>query len=74
MFFRWWMGCGSKQSGLMNLLEAQNTLVPIINPPVLTLSSRIRLIRALCVYSNAYQMILLSRTEKLRIRGRQMTA
>ena len=22
MFFRWWGGCGSKQPGLMNMLEA----------------------------------------------------
>ena len=31
-------GCGSKQSGLMNMLEAQNTLVSILNPTVLTSS------------------------------------
>ena len=26
MFFRWCGGCGSKTPGLMNMLEAQNTL------------------------------------------------
>ena len=36
MFFRWCGGCGSKKSGLMNMLEAQNTLVSILNPTVLT--------------------------------------
>ena len=39
MFFRWCGGCGSKKSGLMNMLEAQNTLVSILNPTVLTCSS-----------------------------------
>jgi hypothetical protein len=40
MLFRWWSGCGSKKSGLMNMLaDAQNTLVSIINPPVLTCTS-----------------------------------
>ena len=28
-------GCGSKKTGLMNMLEAQNTLVSILNPTVL---------------------------------------
>ena len=36
MFFRWCGGCGSKKAGLMNMLEAQNTLVSILNPTVLT--------------------------------------
>ena len=35
MFFRWCGGCGSKRPGLMNMLEAQNTLVFILNPAVL---------------------------------------
>ena len=35
MFFRWCGGCGSKKPGLMNMLEAQNTLVSMINPPML---------------------------------------
>ena len=37
MFFRWCGGCGSKKAGLMNMLEAQNTLVSILNPTVITL-------------------------------------
>ena len=36
MFFRWCGGCGSNKAGLMNMLEAQNTLVSILNPTVLT--------------------------------------
>ena len=36
MFFRWCGGCGSKKEGLMNMLEAQNTLVYIIHPSVVS--------------------------------------
>ena len=35
-FFRWCGGCGSKKTGLMNMLEALNTLVSMIHPSVVT--------------------------------------
>ena len=36
MLIRWCEGCDSKKPGLMNMLEALNTLVSIIHPSVVT--------------------------------------
>ena len=36
MFLRWCGGCGIQKTGLMNMLEALNTLVSIIHPSVVT--------------------------------------